>query len=101
MVRGSLAEVEAAADELTDRDYVRVVLDEPTRVGLADAVRQFMPQAVEVTLDPARRTHVAVGAPRHGRRPQELFVEYLKEGDAFDERVVRLFDDLVEEAHEA
>lgn len=100
---GTLAQVEAAAADIGETDYVRVILDEPARAGLADAVRAFLPQAVDVVLDPARRDSSAGHGARHrhGRSHKELFVEYLEETDAHDERVVNLFDELVEAADEA
>lgn len=102
IVSGTLEQVGAAAADIPDTDYVRVVLDEPSRVGLADAVREILPQAVDVILDPRRRSETQVERPsRKGRSQAELFTEYLHEVDAFDERVVKLFDELVEEAHEA
>jgi DNA repair protein SbcD/Mre11 len=102
VLKGTLAQVEAAAADIPDSDYVRVVLDETGRVGLADTVRQLVPQAVEVVIDPRRKSDQSSGRPdRSGRSHSELFGEYLREVDAFDERVVKLFDELVEEAHEA
>lgn len=101
ILAGTLEQAEAAAADLDEEDYVRVVLDEPARAGLADAVRQAIPQAVDVVLDPSRRRHTRHRRRRQGRSHQELFVEYLNEVDAHDEKVVGLFTELMEEAHEA
>lgn len=102
VLKGTLAQVEAGAADIPESDYVRVVLDETGRVGLADTVRHLVPQAVEVVIDPRRKSDQSSGRPdRSGRSHSELFGEYLREVDAFDERVVKLFDELVEEAHEA
>lgn len=101
VLRGTLEQVEAAAAEIDPRDYVRVILDEPARAGLADAVRQVVPQAVDVVLDPSRRQSPARHRSRSGRSHTELFEEYLRERDAHDERVVALFTELLGEAHEA
>lgn len=101
ILSGTLEQVEAAAADLDESDYVRVVLDEAARAGLADSVRQAIPQAVDVVLDPSRRPAVRPRPSRAGRSHEELFVEYLKETDAHDERVVDLFTELVEVAHEA
>ncbi|MGH8911849.1 MAG: metallophosphoesterase family protein [Acidimicrobiia bacterium] len=101
VVRGTLGQVEAATSEIGDTDYVKVVLDEPARAGLADTVRHLMPQAVDVILDPRRRHDSQAIPSRAGRTHRELFVEYLSEKDAHDARVVSLFDELVDEAHEA
>ncbi len=101
ILSGSLEQVEAAAAGLGEYDYVRIVLDEPARPGLADAARDLVPQAVDVILDPSRREHSRPRRSRHGRSHRDLFVEYLAEVDAHDEAVVNLFDELLEEAHEA
>ena len=47
---GTFDEVVARADEVGDA-YVRVVLQESARVGLADEVRDVFPNAVEVVLE--------------------------------------------------
>lgn len=101
ILSGTLEQVEAAAAELDEGDYVRVVLDEAARPGLADRVREAVPQAVDVILDPSRRDRPTTRHRRAGRSHQELLVEYLKEVDAHDQRMVDLFAELVEEAHEA
>ena len=102
IVKGTLAQVEAAAAEIPESDYVRVVLDETGRVGLADTVRQLMPQAVEVVIDPRRKSDQSSDRPdRSGRSHSELFGEYLRRLDAYDARVMKMFEELVEEAHEA
>lgn len=101
VLTGTLGEVEAAAAALSDSDYVRVVLDEAARVGLADTVRAMVPQAVEVVIDPRRRPESSPRTERTGRSHVELFGEYLSRLDAYDARVMKMFEELVEEAHEA
>jgi len=115
-LRGTLAEVlaaagagdesaadgpDGAADEGATGDHLRIVLDEPARAGLADEVRARLPSAVEVVLaardadgDGPRRT---ADADRLRRTPHDLFVEYLATRDVDDERLVALFDELVDE----
>jgi exonuclease SbcD len=103
-LRGTLADVIAlAADVTVSDDHVRIVLDEPARAGLADEVRAQVPNAVEVALAPRVETGDAARSPapdqdRLRRSPHDLLAEYLAERDAHDERVVALFDELVEEA---
>src|SRR5215207_6484969 len=104
-LRGTLADVIAwAADVGTmSDDHVRIVLDEPARAGLADEVRAQVPNAVEVALAPGADTgdagrSAAPDQDRLRRSPHDLLAEYLAERDAHDERVVALFDELVEEA---
>jgi exonuclease SbcD len=97
-LRGPLADVLAAAAGAGD-DHLRVVLDEPARAGLADEVRARLPGAVEVVLAPREQPGAtrAADPDRLRRTPHDLLGEYLDEHDARDERVVRLFDDLVDE----
>jgi exonuclease SbcD len=98
-LRGTLAEVLARGAEVA-HDHVRVVLDEPARAGLADEVRAELPQAVEVVLAPRADDGGDArpgGAGRLRRTPHDLLGEYLSERDAHDERVVALFDELVDD----
>lgn len=104
-IRGTLVDVLAAAAAAGEsapggeRPHLRVVLDEPARAGLADEVRERVPDAVEVVLAPRERE----GGPRVAdpdrlrRTPHDLFAEYLAEHDVADDRLVALFDDLVDE----
>ena len=103
ILSGTLDQVEAMAGEVNPDDYVRVVLDEPARAGLADTVRSVIPQAVDVSLNPERRRSEAdrTRPRRAGRSQRELLGEYLTEVDAVDDRVISLFDELVGELHEA
>ena len=84
----------------TGDDHLRLVLDEPSRIGLADEARELFPTAVEVVLaardedDPTRPT--AHDASRLQRTPHDLLTDYLHEREAEDPRVIALFDDLVE-----
>ena len=104
-VRGTLADVLAAADQSDgdgdgrEPDHLRVVLDEPARAGLSDEVRERLPHAVEVVLAPrdvpgAERT---ADPDRLRRTPHDLFAEYLAERDVDDDRVIALFDELVDD----
>jgi DNA repair protein SbcD/Mre11 len=98
-VRGTLADVLARVGDHPD-DHLRVVLDEPARVGLADEVRAAAPNAVEVVLaarDDGERSDRVADPDRLRRTPHDLLAEYLADNDAHDERVVRLFDELVDE----
>lgn len=95
-LRGSLEQVLARADETGDA-YVKVVLDESARVGLADEVRQSIPNTVEVVLDhphqPKKQTD-----RRQGLDPKEAFKRYLGDRDASDPKVEALFAELLDEA---
>jgi exonuclease SbcD len=96
-LRGTLADVVARGVDAAD-DHLRVVLDEPARAGLADEVRSRLPNTVEVVLAPRDAAAPPASDPDRLRRtPHDLVTEYLSEHDAHDERVVALFDELVDE----
>jgi exonuclease SbcD len=80
--------------------HLRIVLDEPARAGLADEVRERLPDAVEVVLASREvdRGERRADPDRLQRTPHDLFTEYLGEQDVDDDRLVALFDDLVDEA---
>lgn len=98
-VRGTFDQIEALAGTTGD-DYLRVVLQEPWRVGLADDVRRLLPEAVEVRID---APDVGEGQPEspaatdQAHTPHELFEAYLAERNIEDPRLVRLFDALHDE----
>jgi exonuclease SbcD len=97
-VRGTLDEVHALADSVGEA-WLRVVLTEPARAGLADDVRALLPRAVDVRVAPPLAP--ADDAPhtrRRGRTPRELFDEYLAGEGIEDARVLRLFEQLYDEA---
>jgi exonuclease SbcD len=96
-LRGTLADVVDGAGDPAD-DYLRVVLDEPARAGLADEVRSLLPNTVEVVLAPPDAGSPPTSDPDRLRRtPHDLLTEYLSEHDAHDERVVALFDELADD----
>jgi DNA repair protein SbcD/Mre11 len=96
-LRGTLADVVAGAGGADD--HLRVILDDPVRAGLADEVRSLLPITVEVVLASPRDagSPPASDPDRLRRTPHDLVSEYLSEHDSHDERVVALFDELVED----
>ncbi len=98
-VSGTLDELAAAA---TDDAFLRVVVREQPRPGLADDVRALLPQAVDVRVAPdpsATGSGSAPAAVSAGLRlsPRDLFAAYLDfSGQARDARVVALFDELLD-----
>ena len=96
-VFGTLDSVLARSAELGDA-YVRVELDEPARVGLADEVRSAIPNVVDVKL---RSQDAAVSKGLESRTTvtgPEAFKEYLTEQDVHDARIEALFAELMDEA---
>jgi DNA repair protein SbcD/Mre11 len=104
-LRGPLDQVIGEGERAGDA-YLRVILAEQARAGLGDLVREKLPNALEVQLDDAHRprpgSHGGQDGPgRAGRSPVQLFGDYLKEQNVGDERVERMFAELLEEMTEA
>jgi len=95
-LRGSLAELEPLAGTTAD-DFLRVVVTERRRAGLADEVRALFPHCVDVLVqspdDAVAAAHVSVA----GRSPGELFRSYAQVAGLDDVRLVAAFDELLEE----
>ena len=100
-LRGTVAELaELAArgedSAVVDDAWLRVMVQEPSRAGLADEVRElFGERVVDVRMDdpaPQRKQRVA----RKGRVPTELFDEFLTERNIADERVRAMFAELLD-----
>jgi len=96
----TLQTVTGTLDELRALDvgdaWLRVVVREPARAGLADEVRAVFPRAVDVRVEPAVRA--AVERPtRQGRNAHELFSEYVESIGIEGARVVQLFDRLYDD----
>lgn len=92
-----LIEIAAEAGD----DYLRIEIEAPPTPGLADQVRERLPNAVDVQLS---RHHAAVDETaarpdRIGRSPRDLFHEYLAERGEDDARLKALFDELLEEVY--
>jgi exonuclease SbcD len=85
-----------------DDAYVRVVVHERTRVGLADEVRELFPDAVDIRVDaPERPFDPAADTPTDRLEPRDQFAGYLRDREIDDERLVALFDELHDEAVQA
>jgi exonuclease SbcD len=96
-MRGTLAELAAQAGETGELDYVRAIVHEATRAGLADEVRSLVPGVVDVVIEPPERASVADRQRRAGRSPHELFAEFCAQRGHDDPRVQALFAELLEE----
>ena len=99
-LRGRLDQVIDEGQQQGDA-YLRVILAEKARAGLGDLVREKLPNALEVQLDDAHRprpgTHGSQRHSRSGRTPTQLFGDYLAEQDVADQRVERMFAELLDE----
>jgi exonuclease SbcD len=106
-LKGTLAELTAqveagALEPATTEDggpFVRVVVNEKSRVGLADEVRVLLPDAVDVKIDsPGTAADRRTADDGTERTPHELFAAYLGEKGVEDARLLDLFDELLDEA---
>jgi exonuclease SbcD len=98
-VTGTLADLRQMSDTAGD-DWLKVVVRDRPRLGLADEVRALFPNTVDVTVDDpsaALAGSAVAGTPRQGRSPHDLFTGYLQEHGSEDPSVVALFDRLLDE----
>ncbi|MBW3666081.1 MAG: exonuclease SbcCD subunit D [Actinobacteria bacterium] len=98
-LKGTLEQVLARADE-AEGAYVKVILQESARVGLADEVRDAVPGAVDVVLrttDPARLDR----EPRRSLQRTEAFHRYLRDRGVDDPTLEKLFAELLDEVASA
>lgn len=97
-VAGTLAELQAM--EIDGDAFLRVTVrcEGPTP-GLADDVRAILPGALEVRLDYERAAGEREPGETRRLSPRELFARYYetRHGTAPDERLTRIFDELLEE----
>jgi exonuclease SbcD len=100
-IRGTFAELERRAGDVGDA-WLRVVVREAIRAGLADDVRALFPRAVDIRVESEEpdASADASGVSRRGRSPHDLFAEYLALDGVDDPRVLRLFDRLYDDALE-
>jgi exonuclease SbcD len=101
-LRGSLDDLVARRADVDPDAYLRIVLDEQPRTGLARMVREEFPSAVDVTLTPDAVDDRPETDLRdvHGS-PPDLFARYLADHGAADDALTALFAQLLEEEHAA
>jgi exonuclease SbcD len=83
-----------------DEPFFRVILAQQASAGLADRVREALPNVLEVQIDEAfrpRATGQVRARSRLGRSPTELFADFLAESQVDDRRVGNLFAQLLDE----
>lgn len=98
-LRGTLDEVVAAGADADDA-FLRVILTQKAKAGLAELVRDQLPNVLEVQIDEQyrpRQEGVSTVRSRIGRSPAELFADFVAEKDIDDDRVTALFAGLLEE----
>ena len=73
---------------------------QPVHPVTVDEFRIATAETFDVIVEPTMTRELGIEAPlRSGKSPHELFVQYLTERDAMDERVVAMFDELHAEAY--
>ncbi len=99
-VRGNLEQLREFAGTTGD-DFLRVRVEEPKRVGLAEDVRELLGAGVvEVRIEtPDTAADSATREARLvGKSPHELFAAYLSDEGIVDVRLTQLFAELLDEA---
>lgn len=98
-LRGTLEEVVAAGEEAGEA-FLRVILTQKASAGLADLVREKLPNTLDVQIDEKFRARAEAGAvkSRIGRTPTDLFADFLSEKEIEDPRVQAMFAELLEES---
>lgn len=96
-VRGTVDELLAQAESFGE-DYLRVYVTEPARAGLVEALRDGLPHAINIRIDPefaADPNAAAAGRAQLDRHtPAELFSAFLAERAVSDPRLLALFTEL-------
>lgn len=100
-VSGTLEDLEAIAETLEDGPWLRVVVREQRRAGLADDVRELLGEwVVDVRIENSSRP-AAGRVARAGKSPIELFDDFLDERNISDERIRLGFQRLLDAQLEA
>ena len=98
-IRGSSFELESLVGETGD-DFLRVFVEETPSPGLAERVREMFPNAVDVRVArPEAVERPPPPSPGELRDPREQFRRYLTERHIDDEKLEKLFNELLEEEY--
>jgi exonuclease SbcD len=98
-LRGTVDQV-IAEGQRSDEAFYRVILAQQASAGLADRVRDALPNVLEVQIDEEFRRptgQVRDRPSRLGRAPTDLFADFLAESQVDDQRVANLFAQLLDE----
>ena len=100
-VSGTLEELRDESEALVDEPWLRVVVREQRRAGLADDVRELLGErVVDVRVEDSSRAATS-RVSRAGKSPIELFDDFLHERSISDERIRSGFRQLLEAQLEA
>ncbi len=99
-LHGTLDQVIAEGQDAGDA-FLRVILAQKSSAGLADRVREELPNVLDVQIDEEFRPKPAAarteGSTRLDRSPTDLFADFLAEQQVDDKRVANLFAELLDE----
>jgi exonuclease SbcD len=102
-VEGPLDEVLTKGVNLADA-YLRVIVDTDGPVpGIAEQVRDALPNAVDVSLRYERQETPQEDSPLSSLQPRDQFISYFRRGhgvDAPPEELLRAFDEVLEDAQD-
>lgn len=93
---GSLAELEAARGSTGD-DFLRVVVTDTRRAGLADEIRSWFEHAVDVVVRVPEAGTPARSSRPTDATPAQLYGAYLSEAGVDDARLVPAFEALLDQ----
>ncbi|MCE2529664.1 MAG: exonuclease SbcCD subunit D [Acidimicrobiia bacterium] len=97
---GTLDELSSVS--VDDDAWLRVVVQGPSRAGLAQTVRELLgPRVVDVRVESPVSAAGERRIDHRSRSPQEVFDEYLKHESIEDTRVLDLFGELLDEQSDA
>ena len=102
-LNGTIDELAQMVDEVSD-DYLRVVLEcDGPQPGLNDAVRELLPNAVQVKLDYPQLELERTSLDLDAVTPRELFTRYYTERHSAEpeSELLDLFDELLDEVSPA
>jgi len=101
-ITGNMATVAGQAEHISDTDWIKVKLDEPYRVGIADEVKELLGErVVDVKIETTKQVSTKKTRMKDDRSHQDLFKDYLGEKEILDESLVSAFIELYDEVEEA
>jgi DNA repair protein SbcD/Mre11 len=99
-LRGTLDQVVAEGADAGD-SFLRVILAQQASAGLADRVREALPNVLDVQIDeqfrPQPKGRTSDRPSRLDRSPTDLFADFLTEQNVADTRIAGLFAELLDD----